>query len=296
MSESTLSIRWLLRAQRLNPYYRKRLGWRVPPGWPADVGSASFASRVADFQREHGQLTIDGILGPKTHAGLRGGTWQPPYSGHLIVAGTRVPVAFPVVTWENPLGLTFQDEGGWRRRRDPSGKRVDLFVLHWDGCTSAHQCFHVLLERGLSVHLLLDGDGTVYQTLDLAEACAWHAGAVNERSIGIEIQNPVKLHRNQWQTPPRAVIDEPHVHRSGTWQHLDFYECQKQRIVELAETLCPMLPIPRVLPTENGQVTQWLAPAGFRGVCGHYHLTQTKPDPGLSLWPGLERAFAREPA
>ena len=198
MIESALSPRWLARAQRLNLHYHERLGWRVPPGWPGDVGAAAFAERVADFQREHGRLTVDGILGPKSLAALQGATWIPPHGGHLIVAGTRVPVSFPVVTWDSPSGLSFYGQGGWRRRRYPSGKGVDLFVLHWDGCTSAHQCFHVLLERGLSVHLLMDGDGTVYQALDLAEVCAWHAGSVNERSIGIEIQNPVKLHRNQW--------------------------------------------------------------------------------------------------
>ena len=215
MSKQLLTSGWLRRAQRLNPYYQQRLGWRVPAGWPSDVGCEAFADRVARFQHEHGQLTVDGALGPKTWAALQGSTWKPPARDHLVIAGKRVPVPFPVVTWEEPGGLSFQGQGGWRRRRDPSGKGVDLFVLHWDGCTSAHQCFHVLLERGLTVQLLLDGDGTVYQTLDLVDACAWHAGSVNERSVGIEIQNPVQVHRNQWQTPARAVIDEACVHRAG---------------------------------------------------------------------------------
>jgi N-acetyl-anhydromuramyl-L-alanine amidase AmpD len=115
---------------------------------------------------------------------------------------------------------------------------------------------------------------------------------VNERSVGIEIQNPVKLHRNQWQTPPRAVIDEPRVHGAGTWLHLDFRDVQKQRVAELAEVLCAHLPIPRVLPMADGHVTRSLASQSFRGVCGHYHVSPNKPDPGLSLWPGLERAFS----
>jgi hypothetical protein len=291
MSEQLLTSGWLRRAQRLNPYYRERLGWRVPVGWPSDVSSEAFAGHVARFQHEHGQLTVDGALGPKTWAALQGSTWKPPARDHLVIAGKRVPVPFPVVSWEEPGGLSFQGQGGWRRRRDLSGKGVDLFVLHWDGCTSAHQCFQVLLERGLGVQLLLDGDGTVYQTLDLADACAWHAGSVNERSVGIEIQNPVQVHRNRWQTPARAVIDEACVHRAGQWQHLDFYDIQKRRVVELAEVLCEHLAIPRALPMDGNRVTRALAPHGFRGVCGHYHVSPTKPDPGLSLWPGLERAF-----
>src|SRR5690606_36650313 len=150
----------------------------------------------------------------------------------------------------------------------------------------------VLLERRLGVHLLLDGDGEVYQTLDLAVACAWHAGLGNERSVGIEIQKPAKMHRNQWPTTPRAVIDEQRVHGAGTWQHLDFHDIQKLRAVELAEVLCAHLSIPRVLPMVDGRVTRALAPQDFRGVYGHYHVSPNKPDPGLSLWPGLERAFS----
>jgi N-acetyl-anhydromuramyl-L-alanine amidase AmpD len=36
-----------------------------------------------------------------------------------------------------------------------------------------------------SAHFVVDRDGTVYQLLDLSDT-AWHASAVNERSIGIE--------------------------------------------------------------------------------------------------------------
>jgi hypothetical protein len=293
MKKNTLSPRWLHRAQRLNPYYQKRLGWRVPLGWPSDVASEAFAGHVATFQAEHGGLTVDGILGPKTLAALHGTTWTPPVRDYLIASGKRVSVPFPVVTWDEPGGLSFYGQGGWNERRRPDGRGVDLFVLHWDGCTSAHQCFHVLLERGLSVHLMLDGDGTVYQALDLAAARAWHAGQANERSIGVEIQNPVRLHRNRWQRPPRATVAEACANRPGTWKHLDFYDIQKRRAVELAEVLCERFGIPRALPTKGGQVLRSLAPRRFRGVCGHYHVSSRKPDPGMSLWPGLQRAFAQ---
>ena len=221
---SVLSDNWLRRAQRLNPYYQQRLGWSVPDGWPTDVASEDFAESVAFFQKEHGALTVDGIAGPKTAAAFKGLKPKPPDGEFLLVGGQRVAVPFPVVTWEEPNGMSFYGHGGWTKRRDPSGKGVSLFVLHWDGCTSARQCFHVLLERGLSVHLMLDGDGTVYQALDLAEARAWHAGDVNERSIGVEIQNPVQLHRNKWQTPPREVVVDPGVHGGPTYEHLDFYD------------------------------------------------------------------------
>lgn len=75
--------------------------------------------------------------------------------------------------------------GGWDL---PSLQRVvDQFVIHYDVCGTSRECFRVLHDvRGLSVHFLLDVDGTIYQTLDLKER-AWHATTSNDRSIGIEI-------------------------------------------------------------------------------------------------------------
>ncbi|MBC7771493.1 MAG: N-acetylmuramoyl-L-alanine amidase [Pyrinomonadaceae bacterium] len=75
--------------------------------------------------------------------------------------------------------------GGW----DLASLRqvVDQFVIHYDVCGTSRQCFRVLHDvRGLSVHFMLDVDGTIYQTLDLKER-AWHATTSNDRSIGIEI-------------------------------------------------------------------------------------------------------------
>ncbi|MCY3006995.1 MAG: peptidoglycan recognition family protein [Planctomycetota bacterium] len=77
--------------------------------------------------------------------------------------------------------------GGWTL--DLLRDKVDQFVLHFDVCGTSSQCFFILHDiRGLSVHFLLDADGTIYQTLDLKER-AWHATKSNDRSIGIEIAN-----------------------------------------------------------------------------------------------------------
>ena len=66
---------------------------------------------------------------------------------------------------------------------------VRQFVVHHDGCHSADMCFNVLQnERGLSCHFLIDNDGTIFQTLDLALA-GWHAAAWNFGSIGVEFCN-----------------------------------------------------------------------------------------------------------
>ena len=47
-------------------------------------------------------------------------------------------------------------------------QKVDQFVLHYDVAGTSRQCFKILHElRGLSVHFMLDLDGTIYQTCDL---------------------------------------------------------------------------------------------------------------------------------
>lgn len=66
---------------------------------------------------------------------------------------------------------------------------VDQFVIHYDACGLSQTCFDLLQDqRDLSVHFMLDLDGTIYQTLDVKER-AWHATIANTRAIGIEIAN-----------------------------------------------------------------------------------------------------------
>ena len=68
-------------------------------------------------------------------------------------------------------------------------QRVDQFVLHYDVAGTSAYCFQILHDsRDLSVHFMLDLDGTIYQTLDLKER-AFHGSQSNDRSIGIEIAN-----------------------------------------------------------------------------------------------------------
>jgi N-acetyl-anhydromuramyl-L-alanine amidase AmpD len=68
-------------------------------------------------------------------------------------------------------------------------QKVDQFVLHYDVAGTSRQCFRTLHDvRGLSVHFMLDIDGTIYQTMDVKER-AWHATIANDRSVGVEIAN-----------------------------------------------------------------------------------------------------------
>jgi hypothetical protein len=130
----------------------------------------------------------------------------------LIAAGRRFHTGTRIVTWMDPGGFNAYaaeppkpgepagENHGARRRPATGGmmepprppdlpalqKIVDQFVLHYDDEGFSKRCFAVLQRRHLSVHFLLDLDGTLYQTLDLRER-AYHATIANSRSIGVEI-------------------------------------------------------------------------------------------------------------
>ena len=197
---------------------------------------------------------------------------------------------------------------------------VHLFVLHFDACGTSRQCFKVLQLRDLSVHFLLDVDGTIYQTLDLQER-AWHATIANNSSIGVEIAHPgcwgkpqdpkmmawygrdeqgYRLQLPEWmaesgiRTPgfvARPARPEPVsglVHDKVYWQ-FDYTEEQYQALAQLCAAVHRALPRIRLDVPRNpdGSVrTTQLSPeelAAFDGIVGHCHVQDNKVDPGPAL-------------
>ncbi len=200
--------------------------------------------------------------------------------------------------------------------------KVDQFVLHYDVCGTAAQCFYVLHDmRGLSVHFMLDADGTIYQTLDLKER-AWHATKSNDRSIGIEIAN-IGAYRvgarentltNWYRKDDRGNVElifpanvrgqaafagktlrprkpEPvrgFLHGSE-YEQYDFTPEQYDALIKLTAALTDIFPkmnadAPR---TPEGKVFDTTLSdeqwASFSGVLGHYHVQRNKTDPGTAF-------------
>jgi len=210
--------------------------------------------------------------------------------------------------------------GGWDL---PTLQRmVDQFVLHFDVCGTSRQCFKVLQDyRDLSVHFMLDLDGTIYQTLDLKER-AWHATTSNTRSVGIEIANmgaygPGDTNTlNQWYAqddqgktritiPPvlgdggiltRNFVGRParpdpvrgRIQGQDVVQY-DFTPEQYQALIKLTATLCTVLPkIHCDYPRDAaGRLVPHKLPDAqlkeYQGVLGHYHIQTNKDDPGPAL-------------
>mgnify|MGYP001818207065 CR=1 FL=1 len=204
---------------------------------------------------------------------------------------------------------------------------VDRVVLHFDACGTSKRCFEVLHDiRGLSAHFLIDVDGTVYQTLDVKER-AWHAGSLNDRSIGIEI-----AHIGAYSD--RTVLDEWYIEDAGELRiapeklagsfpsrfvarparagffegtlngrslvQPDFTEAQYRALEKLLITLCRVLPaIPPTVPRDRdgGIVPGVFDPEGTgpgtdAGIIGHYHGSTAKVDPGPAFdWDRIEAAL-----
>jgi N-acetylmuramoyl-L-alanine amidase len=210
--------------------------------------------------------------------------------------------------------------GGWDLPTLQSN--VDQFVLHFDVAGISRNCFKTLQDvRDLSVHFMLDLDGTLYQTLDLKER-ARHATISNNRSVGIEIANmggygsSEKSPLAKWYekeadgrtiiTIPSAVGPSPEritnfVGRPARREMIkgevqghelsqyDFTPQQYRALVRLTATLCTVFPrITCDYPREaDGKLMTHKLPdqelKEYHGVLGHYHIQTNKVDPGPAL-------------
>ena len=107
---------------------------------------------------------------------------------NIICGNRRIEIEWnKVVTFKEPASLKLSDKN---YKKHTSERHPTMFVAHWDVCLSSKSCFKILEKRGLSVHFLIDNDGTIYQIMDCNDI-GWHAGnkKVNNTSIGVEISN-----------------------------------------------------------------------------------------------------------
>jgi N-acetyl-anhydromuramyl-L-alanine amidase AmpD len=278
------------------------------------------------------------VAGQLFHTGTKVVTWMDPggYDAYRVErrfapyeesSWAKTQAAKPELKDPARYGLRFQKlspeeiervrGGGWDL---PLLQRVvDQFVIHYDVCGIAKQCFNVLHDhRGLSVHFMLDVDGTIYQTLDLKER-AYHATTSNHRSVGIEIANmgaygpgdtavldawyprdaagrpfirvPEKLGDPLIRTPGftgRPARAQP-VRGVIQGQELVQYDLTPQQyaaLIKLTAALHRIFPKIRLEYPRgaDGKVLPHKLPdeelAKYEGVLGHYHIQTNKTDPG----------------
>lgn len=167
---------------------------------------------------------------------------------------------------------------------------IKQFVVHHDGCSSSDMCFSVVQnERGLSVHFMIDNDGTIYQTIDLG-LMAYHAAEWNINSIGVELCNrgdakPKPDYYSSGKYGPKRDI-KPCKINGNTILAFDYTPAQYDSFTRLARGLQRLLPnLPAEFPQSSAGVQSWdtmppSASFSFSGYIGHYHLTNQKWDPG----------------
>ncbi|MEZ6197508.1 MAG: N-acetylmuramoyl-L-alanine amidase [Planctomycetota bacterium] len=196
------------------------------------------------------------------------------------------------------------EAGGWDRAA--LHERVHQFVMHFDASVSSHRCFEILHDvRGLSVHFLLDVDGTIYQTLDLVHR-ARHAGWANDASIGIEIAHPGayaaegedwKRFHEEDELGPYLVAPPNFALPPGRWRPArpgvftavtngrrvamyDYTEAQYRALERLAAWAVREFPalLPRV--PDSADVIPRAELEDWAGFLGHHHISKVKVDPG----------------
>lgn len=178
---------------------------------------------------------------------------------------------------------------------------IRQFVVHHDGLFGARQCFHVLHdERGLSVHFIIDNDGTIYQTLDLLHG-AYHATGVNACSIGVEICNRgmvVSEEEHHYSGAFARGQQRVEIHGSG-YQMWQFTDRQYEAMTALGQALVRVFPnLPPIFPEDSSGRAIPTAINGsrdFSGYLGHYHVTRSKWDPGCFDFKRVLQAIRGKP-
>lgn len=269
------------------------------------------------------------VAGERFHTGTRVVTWWENVGYDAYKAVSAVTLRQPAVTSEAPpqSGESSSDVTALQ-------DVVDQLVLHYDAAGLSKHCFEALKARQLSVHFLLDIDGTIYQTLDLRERAS-HATIANNRSIGIEIANigayppsasqPLDRWYRRDQTggtvltipaPARATgvltanfrgkpaRSEPvtGVVQDQRLRQYDFTPEQYAALGKLTAALCRVFP--KIRPQyphaflSDQPVMRKLTDrrlARYGGVLGHYHIQENKIDPGPAFdWQRYMSSVRRE--
>lgn len=274
----------------------KSLGWDA--SW---FGEKYYDDRlvraIKKYQKEHG-LKADGLCGSTTYRVIyterqskidtKPKHADNNYSEFIVFNNELTGIEWDkVVLWTDSGGLkakegTYYDYSGRPKRS------VRYFVNHWDACLSSHSCQTVLNDRGISVHFLIDNDGTIYQTMDMQHA-AWHAGSerTNRPSIGVEITNAYYLKYQSTYVKKgfgeRPIIKGARVHLGELEPFLGFYPVQLEALKALWKAVNKATGIPLQTPLNQFGNTSTVYEQDYaygkaEGFVSHYHVNKSKID------------------
>jgi len=273
------------------------LGW-TPEWFGVKYHDEKLVSAIRKWQREN-RLTADGLCGPTTYrriwtereAEISDYIYTCPKEkdqSYIICNGKPQVIDWAkVILWDDSDGFksepgTYYDYSG-EKERD-----VKMFVNHWDVCLSSESCAKVLNKRGISVHFLIDNDGTIYQMLDTQHG-AWHAGSVNRCAVGVEIANAYYTKYQSWYVKngfgERALVENAKCHGRKLEPFLDFYPVQIEALKALWLAMHERYNIPLEGPEsgDSGFLTSRklelsVKNSKFNGFVSHYHQSNRKKD------------------
>tara|TARA_R110002110_G_scaffold9753_1_gene47729 strand:+ start:6487 stop:7422 length:936 start_codon:yes stop_codon:yes gene_type:complete len=289
------------------------LGW-LPSWFGCTFFDNKLVKAIQKWQKAH-NLTADGLVGPMTYrrawtdreaniSDHKPATRCPAIVGdkHIVHNGNFIPINWDkVILWDENDGLKSK-KGNYTDYSGKSDRKPTMFVNHWDVCLSSESCAKVLNKRGISVHFLIDNDGTIFQTLDTQHK-AWHAGIPrheggNPKGIGVEISNAYYPKYQNWYVDKgfgeRPLQEHGYVHGKTLKPFLDFYPIQLDALKALWAAVHLGIGIPLEYPQNNEGyidtgVHRECERGQFHGFCNHYNFIRTKIDcAGLDL-PNLLR-------
>ena len=268
----------------------KKHGW-TPEWFGADAFDEVLIQLIKTFQKNF-DLKDDGLVGPATYRRL---VTEMHYNEKykqkkrnkrkgersIVYKGERYPIAWDrVILWTDHGGLK-AEEGCYNDWSNKPLRRPIQFVNHWDATLSSELCAKIINKRGLSMHFLIDNDGTIYQMLDIQHV-AWQAGnrMWNTNGIGVEISNAFYTKYQSWYVKngfgERPVV-KSEVHGRSIGEHLDFYPIQLQALAALWAAIHDAVGINLEVCTSKG-VDEDCRMMRFNGFVNHYNLTANKID------------------
>jgi|TARA_R100000900_G_C3328409_1_gene162841 hypothetical protein len=272
-----------------------KLGWA--PSWFGEKYFDEKLVRAIKKWQKANALSADGMCGPSTYRRV----WterqsniddykptNPNYSNYIVYNGNFVPIGWDkVLLWSESDGLSavsgnYYDYSGRPKRN------VRLFVNHWDVCLNSRSCNDVLNKNGISVHFLIDNDGTIYQTMDMQHG-AWHAGSerVNRASVGVEISNAYYPKYQDWYVQngygERPMMDNAWVHGQKLDPFMGFYPEQIEAAKALWKAVASASNVKlKTKLNQFGKVStkyeKEIVYGKFEGVISHYHCYKGKID------------------
>jgi len=269
----------------------KKYGW-TPEWFGCDTFNVDLISRIIEFQEELG-LDSDGLVGPSTYRRLETKLlaekdYTPPKRNKrkgekaIIYNGKCFPINWDrVILWDERGGFSCKKTTYYDWSKKPERKPIQ-FVNHWDAALSSESCAKIIAKRGLSMHFLIDNDGTIYQLMDIQHP-AFQAGSRfwNINSIGVEISNAFYLKYQSWYEKrgfgKRPIMEDYKLNNRKIPSHLGFYPVQLQALGALWAAIADSTGINLEICNVKGYCEE-CATGKHNGFINHYNLTKNKMD------------------